>query len=138
MLNLSHLPLERNKLLRSAYPGLCEDAKGLPLGFPTQVDSANRCYSNANHSLPAADTAERSSFNKINPLCEDMKNHQPSLASASNSCSVEKRPSVPKTHHVLSPHRDAQSPLAGLLNSTVDQDWDMQESTSFYAQKNTS
>lgn len=52
---------------------------GLPLGFPIQVDSANRCYRNVNQSLPSCRHFREEFFNKISPFCEDMKNHQPSF-----------------------------------------------------------
>lgn len=52
---------------------------GLPLGFPIQVDSANRCYSNVNQSLHSCRHFREEFFNKISPFCEDMKNHQPSF-----------------------------------------------------------
>lgn len=52
---------------------------GLPLGFPIQVDSANRCYSNVNQSLHSCRHFREEFFNKISPFCEDMKYHQPSF-----------------------------------------------------------
>lgn len=52
---------------------------GLPLGFPIQVDSANRCYRNVNQSLHSCRHFRKEFFNKISPSWEDMKNHQPSF-----------------------------------------------------------
>lgn len=46
---------------------------GLPLGFPIQVDSANRCYRNVNQSPPSCRRLREEFFNKTGPFCEDRK-----------------------------------------------------------------
>ena len=61
---------------RTFIRGFVKTPNGLPLGFPIQVDSANRCYRNVSQSLSSCRHFRQEFFNKIGLFCEDMKNHQ--------------------------------------------------------------
>lgn len=74
-------PARGTRHSRAFMLGFVKTPNGLPLGFPIQVDSANRCYRNISLSPSSCRHFRQEFFNKISLFCEDMKNHQTSLAS---------------------------------------------------------